>query len=227
MGQVDPLDAPEKGRGGPNTPTRDAVVTHIRRAIVLGDLKPGDRLREVQLARALGVSRSTLREAVNPLVEDGLLHQEPYRGLSVATLADDAVRDLARTRVGLDLIALRDIAGDVSGRRLARVRQAWEAFEAGARSTDPFIQHEAHVAFHYGIWAASENTMLLKLWPVTEALTTIALAQEQVVRTDVDESFQLHAQLFDAIAGGNLDRIELQLRLHTLGCADEFLRGRP
>jgi DNA-binding GntR family transcriptional regulator len=206
------------------TPQREAVVTHIRRAVVLGHLQPGEKLREVRLAAALGVSRPTLREALNLLVQDGLLVQEPYRGFSVTRLEPGALRDIAGTRVPLDLIAVSAVLEDPSGRRMQRVRAAWDAFDRLAFDPDPLVRHEAHITFHHGLWAASENTMLLRLWPITEALTTIALAQDQAARADPRRAHALHRALVDAILDGDPPRIEEQLRRHTVDSAEELLR---
>src|SRR5690349_12287711 len=79
-------------RGRAVTAQPEAVVTHIRRAVVAGELRPGDKLREVRLAAELQVSRATLREALNLLVRDGLLVQEPYRGFGVTRLDAGAIR---------------------------------------------------------------------------------------------------------------------------------------
>ncbi len=204
------------------TPQREAVVRAVRRAVVLGELKPGDKLREVKLAAALGVSRPTLREALNLLVQEGLLVQEPYRGFSVTALDADALRDIARTRVPLDGIAVDAILEDASGRRLDLVRQAWERYAAG-QGADPLARHEAHVALHHGIWLASENTMLLRLWPVTEALTTIALAQDQAARDDPERAHAMHRDLVESILARDRSRIGAELRRHTLDSAEELL----
>ena len=221
VAMAEPASAPP--RTPAVTPQREAVVTHIRRAVVLGDLRPGDKLREVRLAAELGVSRPTLREALNLLVQDGLLEQEPYRGFSVTRLEPAAVRDIARTRVPLDLIAVGAILEDATGRRMQLVRDAWADFERFALDPDPLVQHEAHVAFHHGLWVASENTMLLRLWPVTEALSTIALAQEQAARSDPQRAHALHKGVVDAILGGDPDAIREQLHHHTIGAAEEYL----
>jgi DNA-binding GntR family transcriptional regulator len=198
-------------------------VTAIRRAVVLGELKPGDKLREVKLAAALDVSRPTLREALNLLVQEGLLVQEPYRGFSVTALDAGAIRDIARTRVPLDLIAVTAILDDPSGRRLRLVREAWERYAAVGPDTDPLTQHEAHVALHHGIWLASENTMLLRLWPVTEALTTIVLAQDQATRADPRRAHRIHQDLVEAVLSADLPSIEQELARHTVGSAEELL----
>ena len=79
---------------------REAVVNQIRRGIVLGVLRPGEKLTEVGLATALQVSRPTVREAMAQLAQEGLLTAEPYRGLRVTEIDAAAIRDLAQTRAG-------------------------------------------------------------------------------------------------------------------------------
>jgi DNA-binding GntR family transcriptional regulator len=221
-----PAYAPDAGlppRSAASTPRREAAVSQIRRAVVAGELRPGEKLREVALAGALDVSRATLREAMNVLVQDGLLVQEPYRGVSVARLDADELRDLARTRVPLDLIAVRGILDDPSGRRRAVLREVWERFDRDALDPDPLVQHEAHVALHHGIWAASENSMLLRLWPVTEAVTTIALAQDQARRSDPLRAHALHRRLVEVVLAGDLGAAEAELQQHIVDSAEELL----
>src|SRR5919202_2569309 len=159
------MDADQSGpsRSPSGTPQREAVVRAVRRAVVLGDLRPGEKLREVKLAAALDVSRPTLWEALHLLVQQGWLVQEPYRGFGVTALDAGAVRDIARTRLPLDLLAATAIVEDPSGRRLEAVREAWRRYEAASGSDDPLARARAHVALHHGLWLASENTMLLRL----------------------------------------------------------------
>lgn len=163
---------------------RDGVMTQIRRAIVTGTLKPGEKLTENRLSTALNVSRPTIREALAQLAQEGLLVQEPYRGLRVADLDAAAIMDIARTRVALDMLAVEGILDDPSGRRPARVQAAWAEYERLPFDADPIEAYESHIAFHRAIWTASENTLLIRLWPVTEAHITIALAQDQATRSD-------------------------------------------
>ena len=226
---VPPPDAPSGAcpRSPAWTPQRHAVVTAVRRAVVLGELKPGDRLREVKLAAALDVSRPTLREALNLLVQEGLLVQQPFRGFSVTELDANAIRDIARTRVPLDLIAVTAILDDSTGRRLQLVRDAWDRYVRVGPDADPLARHDAHVAFHQGLWVASENSMLLRLWPVTEAVTTIALAQDQAIRDDPARAHRVHSELVEAILSRDLPRIERELGRHTLDSAEELLAAHP
>jgi DNA-binding GntR family transcriptional regulator len=134
---------------------RDAVIRQIKRGIVLGTLKPGEKLTESYLSSALGVSRPTVREALNQVAQEGLLIQEPYRGLRVADLDTAAVLDMADVRVALDMQAAEAILEDQSGRRMKKLMAAWAAYERDAFADDELVLHESHLAFHRGIWAAS------------------------------------------------------------------------
>lgn len=202
---------------------REGVMSEIRRAIVMGALKPGQRLTETSLASTLQVSRPTIREALNQLAQEGLVAAEPYRGLRIAAIEPTAVLDIARTRMALDTLAVQDILADKSGRRLAEVRAAWETYDALESGADPVTAHEAHVAFHRRLWAASENTLLTRLWPVTEAHLTIVLAYDQSARSDARRAHAVHRDLAEAILTRDPERVQAALEAHTMDSARELV----
>ncbi|GAA3669344.1 GntR family transcriptional regulator [Arthrobacter ginkgonis] len=202
---------------------RDAAIQEIRRAVVRGWLKPGDKLTEVQLSQMLNVSRPTIREALNQLSQEGLLVQEPYRGLRVATVGVEQILDIANTRQALDMLAVDGILDDRTGSRMESVRKAWQDFSRVEDDPDPLVRHEAHVAFHRRIWAASENSLLLRLWPVVEAHITIALARDQAVRSDPERAKLVHHHLVDALLSGDRDAIQQAFESHTVGSARELI----
>jgi DNA-binding GntR family transcriptional regulator len=202
---------------------RDGVMTAIRRAVVMGTLKPGEKLTENRLSAALNVSRPTIREALTQLAQEGLLVQEPYRGLRVADVDPGAILDIARTRMALDMLAVEGILDDHSGQRLARVQAAWEEYEKLPFDADPFEAHETHIAFHRTIWEASENTLLIRLWPVTEAHITILLAQDQATRADPRRAHDVHKLMVDAIVSRDLEQVHQALIVHTMNSANELI----
>lgn len=220
-------DAGVPGLWGPSAVAsvsrKDAVGIEIRRAIILRRLRPGDKLTETQLATSLGVSRPTVREALNQLAREGLIVQEPYRGLRVADVTEEQIRDIAVARVGLDMLAIDAILADRTGRRLEIVEAGWRQFERFAFHPDPVVQHEAHLAFHRQIWAASENYLLLKLWPVTESHITLAIAEDQTARDDPERAHRVHEQLMNAIRTGDRETIHAAFVAHTVQSADELV----
>ena len=83
-------------RASSRSSTVDRVAEELRRALFDGEVEPGTPLREVALAEAMGVSRSTVREALGVLVAEGLATREPNRGVHVAELDPDSVHDVCR-----------------------------------------------------------------------------------------------------------------------------------
>lgn len=202
---------------------RDGAIQEIRRAVARGTLRPGAKLTEVTLSATLGVSRPTVREALNQLAQEGLLTQEPYRGLRVAHLEPEQILDIARTRHALDMLAVDSVLEDTTGTRMTAVEDCWEEFSRWENDPDPLTRHEAHVTFHRGIWAASGNSMLLRLWPVTEAHLTIALAHDQAVHSDPARARLVHQYLIDALLSRDRARIERAFTEHTIDSARELI----
>ena len=86
-------------------PLRDVIFNTLRDAIVSGDLKPGERLMEVDLAEKMGVSRTPVREAVRKLEMEGLVTMVPRKGTHVAELSAKDIMDVLEVRAALDRLA--------------------------------------------------------------------------------------------------------------------------
>ena len=97
MGATGGTDA---GGGGPQLPMlkqdsrRHRVAEALRASIVSGRLRPGDRLREVELATQLGTSRAPVREALRQLEQEGLVLSSPYRGTEVIGVSQEEVEEV-------------------------------------------------------------------------------------------------------------------------------------
>ena len=91
-------------------PLRDVVFNTLRRAILRGELKPGERLMEIQLANKLGVSRTPIREAIRKLELEGLVLMVPRKGAEVAEITEKNLRDVLEGRCALEELAEADEA---------------------------------------------------------------------------------------------------------------------
>ena len=84
-------------------PLRDVVFNTLREAILKGDLKPGERLMELQLASKLGVSRTPIREAIRMLEQEGLAVTTPRKGAEVAKMT---LKDMEDWKSGMHSMSL-------------------------------------------------------------------------------------------------------------------------
>jgi DNA-binding GntR family transcriptional regulator len=202
---------------------RDAVLSQLRNGILTGRLVPGERIREVQLAKELGVSRPTLREAIYQLIHEGLLVQEPHKGVAVAAIDPAAITDIAVVRASLETIAAKAIASDKDGAAREALRQVWVAYDEAAASGDPVRENEAHIELHRTVWMESGNTMLQRIWPIVSASVNLALSTDLAARQDAERNRRLHRELVEAILHNRQRQIVSAVREHIQISADELL----
>ena len=202
---------------------RDAVLSQLRNAILTNRLKPGERIREVQLAKDLGVSRPTLREAIYQLIHEGLLVQEPHKGVTVAEIDAATITDIAVVRAALETIAAKAIATDKDDSVRERLRQVWITYDEAAASGDTVRENEAHMELHRTVWLASHNSMLERIWPIVSASVNLALSTDIAARQDTERNRGMHRELVEAILHNRQRRIVSAVREHIQISADELM----
>lgn len=203
---------------------RAEVVEAVRHALLAKELEPGQRIREVELAAILNVSRPTLREALHELVHEGALVQEPYKGIRVAQTDPQTLLDLADVRVSLETMAALRLAEDPSGEATAGLRAAQEEHKRAVKRGDPFAADLTHLEFHRTLWLAAGNTMLARIWPLVAAQIRMAMTVDQVTRDDPQRDLELHERLVDVIESGDSERIRSEVALHIRSSAEEVVR---
>lgn len=204
--------------------TRGAVVvTAIRKAILSGELAPGQRIKEAALAETLGVSRPTVREAMNKLVHEGSLVQIPYKGVHVASPTPSDLLDVAEVRVSLETLAAQKLgaAGESAG--LDRLRAALRTHVDAVESGDVVAADMTHLEFHRTLWESAGNEMLGKIWPLIASRIQPAMAFDQVTRADPRRDIALHERLVQVIAEGDPEAIAAEVRDHIARSADEVV----
>ena len=144
-------------------PLRDVVFNTLRQAILRGELKPGERLMEIQLANKLGVSRTPIREAIRKLELEGLVLMIPRRGAEVAEITEKSLRDVLEVRGALEELAVKLACQKITDEQIAELRAAEKEFEQALSSGDVTIYAEADVKFHDVIYRATDNQRLIQL----------------------------------------------------------------
>ena len=144
-------------------PLRDVVFHTLREAILRGDLKPGERLMELQLASKLGVSRTPIREAIRMLEQEGLAVTIPRKGAEVARMTLKDMEDVLEVREALDELAVSLACQKISEEQLAVLVKVKEDFERSTQSQDVKKIAEADVSFHDVIYEAADNPKLVSI----------------------------------------------------------------
>ena len=109
-------------------PLRDVVFNTLRQAILRGELKPGERLMEIQLANKLGVSRTPIREAIRKLELEGLVLMIPRKGAEVAEITEKSLRDVLEVRRALEELAVELACEKITPEQIQELKDAAASF---------------------------------------------------------------------------------------------------
>lgn len=144
-------------------PLRDVVFNTLRKAILTGELKPGERLMEIHLANQLGVSRTPVREAIHKLEQEGLVIMMPRRGAEVAQITEKSLKDVLEVRRALDALCAELACDRITEEGKRQLLKACNEFEKATVTGDATTIAQADVALHDIIVAATGNRRLIQL----------------------------------------------------------------
>ena len=195
-------------------PLRDVVFNTLRRAILRGELVPGQRLMEIQLAEKMGVSRTPVREAIRKLELEGLVVMIPRKGAEVAHISGKNLRDVLEVRR-----ALEELAGELACERMTEeefrlLEQANHKFTGVVGSDDITVIAQADEAFHGLIYQATENERLIQM---------VNHLREQMYRYRIEhikDRFQRkvlvqeHQEIMRALAARDVEATRRAIRNH-------------
>lgn len=205
--------------------TAEMIADKLREAIVRGGLEPGAQLGEADLAAQFGVSRGPVREAMQRLVSEGLLHSIRNRGIFVIELSLADVVDIYRSRTAIEDGALTLI---LDGRR----EIAYEALAASvqtmldrAEAGDAAGVSDADRQFHEALVAAAGSSRLVRAARTLLIETRMCLGALQTTYPDLGVQAQEHVALREAIGAAAAPRVHRLLRDH-MDDAVQRLRSR-
>jgi DNA-binding GntR family transcriptional regulator len=144
-------------------PLRDVIFNTLREAIISGELKPGERLMEVQLAEKMGVSRTPVREAIRKLELEGWVNMVARKGAQVAGLSLKDIMDVLEVRASLDGLATALAAVRMKEDELKELKNVYVQFTSYIEKDNLSGLIKKDVEFHDIIYRSSRNDKLLQI----------------------------------------------------------------
>jgi DNA-binding GntR family transcriptional regulator len=194
---------------------RDAILGEI----ASGQLAPGDRIIQEQLAQALGVSRQPVQQALAMLRNQGVLHDAPGRGLLVAPLDADHVQQMYDVRAVIEGLACRR-AAETNAAQAAK--QGPALIEAGRKAVAQGSVAKmiaADMRFHEFIYALSGNVLIAPALETHLTYTQRVMGEVLIRDEKPRDIWDQHARILEAIAKGDGTRAEALARAHITQAA--------
>jgi DNA-binding GntR family transcriptional regulator len=144
-------------------PLRDVVFNFLREAILSGELMPGERLMENQLAERIGVSRTPIREAIRKLELEGLVEMVPRKGAQVASMTKKGIKDVLEVRSALEELAVRLACERIVDEQILELKAVNKEFSSAVENRDIQVMVDKDVEFHDIIFKVADNNKLTQI----------------------------------------------------------------
>lgn len=200
----------------PSHSVADLAYERIRSLVLNGDIPPGARLGQVELAERFGISRTPVREALRRLAGEGLVDFHSQRGFRVADLGLDAVM----RRLEVRAIVEPGIAGLAAERRTERdIERLHDSISREQRARSSVAAHDASRDFHVALARATHNEELVR---VLESLWLVEVGRRLLSRRTAvsdwqSEDVEEHRKVAAAVAEGRAEDAERLMAEHVRG----------
>lgn len=205
-----------------NTSLGGRVFQQIRDDILNGRYRQGDELTEAALGKALGVSRTPVREALRQLALEGLVENIPNRGSFVTGISDQDVEDIYMIRSKLEGLCARLAADRITEEQLEKLEEAayLSEYHTGKKHYEQVVELDGR--FHEAMYEACQSRILSHT--LSEYHQYVKLARRHSIehRVRIEKSSEEHQQILEAIRDHDGDRAEELATRHILNVIENL-----
>ncbi len=201
-----------------------AAAEAIRIAILEGEIGPGERLKEKEIALQLGISSTPVREALQSLVAEGLIEIIPNRGAAVRTYDEATLEELYRLRALLEGYAAREAASRITEEQILELEQSNERFATLRAGEDVRSLVQENFVFHSLVLDAAGGERLAEL---VQKVLHVPLVYRVYIWYSPEQklvSEHYHRQLVHVLRERDAPRAEAVMREHVLEARDVLTR---
>lgn len=198
------------------------AVESLRHTFIAGELKPGERVRQEEIAERLGISLAPVREALAVLEQEGQLTYRPRRGYFVTELDLDDLDEIYGLRRLVEGRAARGALPQLDADARERIALAAQDCEAAVARGDVTAELEANRRFHFAVLEAPDQIHTMRvvrlLWDSTETYRALYYNDP----ADRVDSLEAHARIIDALHAGDADHLVAELDAHREAALDRL-----
>lgn len=203
----------------------DEVADRLREAVRSGALPPGTRLVEQEMAERLGVSRVPVREAIQTLVDEGLVRKSPHRGAYVYLPSRKEIDEISSLRVVLECFVVERAIQNWNAAHEAQLRHIIADMHSAVLAGDYQRVYEQDYAFHRTLWEIADHSILLEIVASLRARISrfVFEATRALPPNMADHHVATHFALIDTLHSGNVAAAKEEITRHVLGAKERIL----
>ncbi len=201
---------------------RETAYEKLHQLIASGELAPGERVMELEIARQFGLSRTPVREAIRKMEAEGIISHSPHIGAVVRKLSHQEIVELYEMRLVLEEAAAAMAAKHASEAEIALMRVLNEQILESENSAEAA---QINAKFHALIFEAARNQFLIRSFHELSRLIIILGATTIDDEKRREEVYAQHNQIVDAIEAGSEGDAKIFIRNHFITSLGQRLRG--
>ena len=209
-------------------PMKEEIFELLHRRVIAGKYRPGEWLRQEEIASQLGVSMTPVREALDLLVASGLAERVPYRGVRILELSGEEILDSYVMRLVMEQTIARVAAISIKREQLAGLEEMLQQMQPLVTLNDLAALQQINREFHLLIARAGGNALLTRLyvtaintfpdWMLYEAM----FRHEELLSGYLADEFEQHRELVAALAEGDPQKAGACALAHVLKLGEEI-----
>ena len=197
-------------------PLREIVYEELKRQILIGEILPGTRMMEVDLADEMGVSRTPVREAIRKLEKEGLVTIEPRKGAYASNVSIKDMLVVLEVRQGLEAMAAALAAGKITEAQKEKLTDVLASYRKAVEEEDIEAMIKNDEAFHSEIVSISGNKTLMQVFSTVQEL---ALRFRYIYYDDLNRYENMpaeHLEIEESILSGDSEKARKAAGDHVL-----------
>ncbi len=200
---------------------KKSAFKQIQQWIIDGTLHPGEKLNDLELAKALGVSRTPVRESLQLLEVQGFVEMFPGKATQVTEIERESITDLLPPLAALQALSAELAIPNMTEETIALLEETNEEFANAVHAKDDFAALKIDEAFHHIIVDAANNPYILSMLESLQAHVRRLFFHNSIILTE--KSIDEHAQIIQLIKDKNGEKVTAAMRENWLRAIEEFL----
>lgn len=190
-------------------PLKEDIFDVLHEKIISGTYKPGDWLRQDDIATQLGVSMTPVREALDLLVSAGLAERVPYRGVRVRETSTKDVVEAYGLRLVIEVVVAQEAARNITREQVSGLERTIDEMKKHDSLKDMSYARQLSREFHSAIAEATRNDLLIKLYEVVAnafpdwLLYEAIFRKPEILADSMTDTHEEHVAIVDALKKGN------------------------
>lgn len=190
------------------------VASDIKKAIMDGYIKPGEKINETKIAKDMGISRSPVREALQELKKEGVVINIPYKGTYVNLLGKKDVEDMYIVRGLLESYAVEFLIKNKNDSIIELLRQNVKDIEKSVEKKQKKELVKNDLQFHRNLCKFTKNQQLINLWEGFQSQVEILITLESGFYERFDLLATEHRDLLSLIIDGKIKKAQEKIKAH-------------